>query len=189
MSYQITLSLVALSKDRIVRTLTPEDAAQAAWKLCVEYNLNMPNPSWKMKTWDTFEGAYENIPVTDNMVRGCAGNYPDKVEFMHAVIDALTKNPHAGSHIMMMSRMPHTPAPESGKFEMSRGRNSLIIEYMEDSPLLWWMTLRQSCPMLLIRQKRLENWMRWQSCWKRNFRRSRLQRRERLMDEEGVHVG
>lgn len=135
MSYQITLSLVALSKDRIVRTLTPEDAAQAAWKLCVEYNLNMPNPSWKMKTWDTFEGAYENIPVTDNMVRGCAGNYPDKVEFMHAVIDALTENHHAGSHIMMAAKFPHTPAPTSGKFEMTRGRNSLIIEYMEDSPL------------------------------------------------------
>jgi hypothetical protein len=31
--------------------------------------------------------------------------------------------------------MPHTPAPESGKFEMSRGRDTLVIQYMEDTKL------------------------------------------------------
>ncbi len=138
MSYQITLSLAALSKDRIVRTLTPEDAAQAAWQLCVEHNLDMPSPYWRMKTWDSFEGEYENNPVTEHMVRGCPGKFPDKVEFMHTVIDALTENPRAGHHIRMMSRLPHTPAPESsiGRFEMTRGQNnSLVIEYMEDMEL------------------------------------------------------
>lgn len=89
-----------------------------------------------MKTWDTFEGAYEYNPVTEHMVRERDGKYPKKVEFMHAVIDKLThNNPHAGSHIMAMSRMPHTPAPESGKFEMSRGRDTLVIQYMEDTKL------------------------------------------------------
>lgn len=140
MSYQITLSLSSLSKDRIVRTLTPEDAAQAAWQLCVEHNLNMPNPSWRMKSWDSFEGAFENNPVTEHMVRGCPGKYPDKVEFMHKVIDALTENPRAGnlSVLMMRSGMPHTPAPASsiGRFEMTRGqKNSLVIEYMDDMEL------------------------------------------------------
>ena len=140
MSYQITLSLASLSKDRIVRTLTPEDAAQAAWQLCVENNLNMPNPSWRMKSWDSFEDHFENNPVTGHMVRGCDGKYPRKVEFMHAVIDALTQDPNAGnlSLLKMRSRLPHTPAPESsiGRFEMTRGQsNSLVIEYMDDIEL------------------------------------------------------
>lgn len=135
MSYQITLSLNALEKDRIVRALTPEDAAKAAWQLCVQHNLDMPNPYWKMKAWDTLEGEYETNPVTEHMVRGCAGKYPDKVEFMHVVIDALTQNTQAGRHIYARAGMPFTPAPESGKFEMFRGKNSLTIEFMKDDKL------------------------------------------------------
>lgn len=105
--------------------------------MCEDHNLSMPDRSWKMKVWDTFEGQYENNPITEHMVRGGGGAYPNKVEFMHGVIDALTENKNAGSAIFAMSRIPHTKEPgglTSKKFEMFRGRDDrLVIEYHCDA--------------------------------------------------------
>ncbi|KAL7536129.1 hypothetical protein ACHAXR_006938 [Thalassiosira sp. AJA248-18] len=138
MAYRITLSLGRLDEECTRQTLTPEDAALAAWQMCVDHGLQMPNSSWRMKTWDTFEGQYETNPVTDQMVRGGGGTYPDRVEFCHAVIDQLTENCNdaRASSIFAAAKFPYTKEPGGAKpkFEMFRGsQDRLLIEYHEDS--------------------------------------------------------
>eukprot|EP00579_Thalassiosira_antarctica_P004240 CAMPEP_0201887582 /NCGR_PEP_ID=MMETSP0902-20130614/25280_1 /ASSEMBLY_ACC=CAM_ASM_000551 /TAXON_ID=420261 /ORGANISM="Thalassiosira antarctica, Strain CCMP982" /LENGTH=149 /DNA_ID=CAMNT_0048417551 /DNA_START=102 /DNA_END=551 /DNA_ORIENTATION=+ len=97
----------------------------------------MPNSSWKMKTWDTWEDQYETNPITDHMIRGDRGTYPDKVEFMHALIDELTENRNdlRASSVMAMAGVPHTKEPGGAKpkFEIVRGQDRLLIEFVEDA--------------------------------------------------------
>ena len=134
MAYKITLSLGRLEEDCVRHALSPEDAAHNAWQLCEKHGLNMPNSSWKMKTWDTWEGQYETNPITDHMIRGSGGTYPKKTEFMHGVIDELTKNSNDSSAAFIMARagVPHTAEPGGGsssKFEIFRGKDKLLVEY------------------------------------------------------------
>lgn len=151
MAYRITLTLGRLKEDIVRHTLTPEDAAHVAWQLCDENGINMPNSSWNMKMWDTFEGQYETHPVTDEMIRGGRGKFPDKVEFMHTAIDKLTENRDDANARMIfaMSSMPHTEEPgdsSRGKFEIFRGsKDRLLIEYDEDAK---WSVVDDFAPKL-----------------------------------------
>ncbi|KAL7550191.1 hypothetical protein ACHAWF_013430 [Thalassiosira exigua] len=138
MAYKITLSLGRIDDDCVRYASSPEDAAAVAWRTCAEFGLDMPNRSWQMKTWDAWEGRYETTPVTDHMIRGNAGKYPKKVEFMHTVIDMLTENRHdpVGASIMAMAKLPHTEEPGGSskpKFETFRGRDRLVVEFDEDA--------------------------------------------------------
>ena len=134
MAYKISLSLGrAVVHNKYA--LTPEDAANVAWQMCVANDLRMPNSSWKMKVWDTFEGQYEENPVTEHMVRGCGGKYPAKVEFMHCAIDQLTENGNNMLSDMIYARSGFPNNKESStsqpKFEIFRGKDRLLIEYDE----------------------------------------------------------
>ena len=42
-AYTITLSLGRLKEDVVKHTLSAEDAAYAAWEICDNYGLDMPN--------------------------------------------------------------------------------------------------------------------------------------------------
>lgn len=138
--YRITLSLDHMKGDCVKYTLSPEDAAKVAWDMCDDHGLDMPNPSWYKKEWDSFEGEYETDPVTDCMVRGFSGTFPDKVEFMHAVIDHLTENKKHKhqrlAHLHSETKIPFTAEPRASyhRFEMFKDqKNRLVVELVEDS--------------------------------------------------------
>jgi len=97
----------------------------------------MPCESWEMKVWDTFEGQYETSSITDHMIRGTRGKYPDKVEFCHCIIDQLTENKSSlgAMNIYAAANFPHTKEPGGGrpKFEMFQSGNRVTVEYDESA--------------------------------------------------------
>jgi hypothetical protein len=138
-AYKITLKLQRLDEPCVRHALTAESAALVAWELCEKHGLGMPNRSWKLNHWDSFEGRYETIPITDLMLRGMGGKYPLKVEFMHGVIDKLTELVSGRVQTAMrvrMTNMPHTIEPNDGlnRFETFRDNdNLLLVEYDPES--------------------------------------------------------
>ena len=85
-----------------------------------------------MKEWDTWEGKYETSSITEHMIRGNRGKYPDKVEFCHTVIDKLTENKSSlgAMNIYAAANIPHTREPGGGrKFEMFKGGDRLTVEF------------------------------------------------------------
>ena len=136
-AYKITLKLQRLDEPCIRYALTAESAALLAWELCEKYGLDMPNSYWMTNHWDSYEGSYETIPITDDMVRGMGGKYPKKVEFMHDVIDKLTERGREQSAAIIRSTsMPHTIEPKESwnRFETFRGgSDNLLVEYDAES--------------------------------------------------------
>ena len=104
--------------------------------MCTEHGLQMPCGSWEMKEWDTWEGKYETSSITEHMIRGNRGKYPDKVEFCHTVIDKLTENKSSlgAMNIYAAANIPHTREPGGGrKFEMFQSGNRVTVEYDESA--------------------------------------------------------
>ena len=60
-----------------------------------------------MKTWDTWEGKHETNPIIDHN--------PSKTEFIHVVIDELTKNSNDASTAFSMARAGVPPIANAEK--------------------------------------------------------------------------
>ena len=140
MAYRVTLKLNTLSEPSICRSSSSEDAAKIAWQLLVDNNCSddIFDSCWKMKTWDTMDGAYETDDISDHMVRGLRGSHPDDVEFKHSVVDKLTRDTNNSNSRLIYAdaNFPFTPEPEETNmiFEMTRygAKEKLRVEWTEE---------------------------------------------------------
>ena len=142
MAYRVTLKLDTLSEPIIRRSSSPEDAARIAWQLLVDNDEDSSDDifdaCWRMKTWDTMDGAYETADISDHMVRGLRGRHPDDVEFKHCVVDKLTRDTNNSNSRLVFAKanFPFTPEPEETNkiFEMTRygGEEKLRVEWSEE---------------------------------------------------------
>ena len=140
MAYRVTLKLNTLSEPSIRRSSSPDDAARIAWQLLVDNDSSddIFDSCWKMKTWDTMDGAYETDDISDHMVRGLRGSHPDDVEFKHCVVDKLTRDTNNSNSRLIYAdaNFPYTPEPEETNmiFEMTRygAKEKLRVEWTKE---------------------------------------------------------